>query len=73
MHCNVYPISYRQSIPNPRCLNGIRANLHAQRYEDPLDVYNDLATVFYNAMFFNQSGSTIWSDASTLKVCSLQQ
>lgn len=57
-----------QVIPEPRCLNGIRANIDKNRYKDPLDAYTDLSLVFWNALFYNEPGSQIASDAQTLQV-----
>lgn len=38
------------------------------RYKDPLHAYTDLSLVFWNALFYNEPGSQIASDADTLKV-----
>lgn len=57
-----------QVIPEPRCLNNIKAGVEKGRYKDVMDVYTDLSLVFWNAIFYNEPGSQISNDASTLKV-----
>ncbi|KAH0838855.1 hypothetical protein J3R83DRAFT_7269 [Lanmaoa asiatica] len=37
------------------------------RYKDPINAYTDLSLVFWNALFYNEPGSQIASDAETLK------
>jgi len=59
---------YFEVIPEPRCLNGVRASLEKNRYKGPLDAYTDMSLVFWNALFYNESDSVIASDARTLKV-----
>lgn len=39
------------------------------RYKDPINAYTDLSLVFWNALFYNEPGSQIASDAESLKVC----
>ncbi|KAG7090566.1 hypothetical protein E1B28_009674 [Marasmius oreades] len=63
---NEWP-EYFEIIPEPRCLNNIKAFLEKNRYRDCLDVYTDLALVFWNALFYNEEGSQITHDAETLK------
>ncbi|KAL4064792.1 hypothetical protein V8B97DRAFT_1987062 [Scleroderma yunnanense] len=58
---------YYEVIPEPRCINGIRANVEKNRYKDPLNAYTDLSLVFWNALFYNEPGSQIATDAETLK------
>lgn len=58
---------YYEIIPEPRCINGVRANVEKNRYKDPLNAYTDLSLVFWNALFYNEPGSQIASDAETLK------
>ena len=55
-------------IPEPRCINHIRASVEKNRYKDPLDAYTDLSLVFWNALYYNEPGSQIASDAEVLKV-----
>ena len=62
--------SLPQVIPQPRCINGIKANLAQNKYKNPLDVYEDLNLVFLNALHYNEDASQIAKDATTLKVCS---
>ena len=57
-----------QVIPEPRCLNNIKAGIEKNRYKDALDVYTDLSLVFWNALFYNEPDSQIGLDAQTLKV-----
>ncbi|KAH9947379.1 hypothetical protein B0H21DRAFT_739315 [Amylocystis lapponica] len=58
---------YYEVIPEPRCLNGVKASLEKNKYKDPLDVYDDLNLVFLNALYYNEEGSQISKDAATLK------
>ncbi|KAK2459787.1 hypothetical protein APHAL10511_008219 [Amanita phalloides] len=58
---------YYEVIPEPRCLNNIRAGLAKNRYKDARDVYKDISLVFWNALYYNEPGSQITSDAKTLK------
>ncbi|KAL0067984.1 hypothetical protein AAF712_004887 [Marasmius tenuissimus] len=63
---NEWP-EYFEIIPEPRSLNNIKASLEKNRYKDPLDVYTDLALVFWNAVFYNEESSQIARDAENLK------
>lgn len=63
LHC------FCQIIPQPRCIKVIQNNLAKNKYRDPLDVYTDLGLVFLNALYYNEEGSQIANDATTLKVC----
>ncbi|KAG6333434.1 hypothetical protein ID866_5655 [Astraeus odoratus] len=58
---------YYEVIPEPRCINSIRANVEKNRYKDPLVAYTDISLVFWNALFYNEPGSQIATDAETLK------
>ncbi|TEB29250.1 hypothetical protein FA13DRAFT_1734922 [Coprinellus micaceus] len=58
---------YYEVIPEPRCLNNIKAGVEKGRYKDVMDVYTDLALVFWNAIYYNEPGSQISNDATTLK------
>ncbi|GBE78547.1 hypothetical protein SCP_0114360 [Sparassis crispa] len=58
---------YYEVIPEPRCLDGIKATLEKNKYKDPLNVYNDLNLVFLNALYYNEESSQISKDARTLK------
>ncbi|KAF8122454.1 hypothetical protein EV363DRAFT_1182570 [Boletus edulis] len=58
---------YYELIPEPRCINGVRASVEKNRYKDPINAYTDLSLVFWNALFYNEPGSQIASDAETLK------
>lgn len=57
-----------QVIPEPRCINNVKAGLEKGRYKETSDVYTDLSLVFWNALFYNEPGSQIALDAETLKV-----
>ncbi|KAF9261985.1 hypothetical protein L218DRAFT_869069 [Marasmius fiardii PR-910] len=63
---NEWP-EYFEIIPEPRCIINIKSFLEKGRYKDPLDVYTDLALVFWNALFYNEEGSQITRDAEALK------
>ncbi|KAJ8088817.1 hypothetical protein PM082_014063 [Marasmius tenuissimus] len=63
---NEWP-EYFEIIPEPRSLNNIKASLEKNRYKDSLDVYTDLALVFWNAVFYNEESSQIARDAENLK------
>ena len=59
-------------IPEPRCIDGIKFKLgrsDKKGYDKVLDVYEDLALVFLNALYYNEEGSQIAKDASFLKAC----
>ncbi|PIL30846.1 hypothetical protein GSI_07014 [Ganoderma sinense ZZ0214-1] len=58
---------YYQVIPQPRCINGIKANLAQNKYKNPLEVFDDLNLVFLNALHYNEDASQIAKDATTLK------
>ncbi|PPQ69200.1 hypothetical protein CVT26_003640 [Gymnopilus dilepis] len=58
---------YYEIIPEPRCLKNIQAGVAKGRYKEATDVYTDLSLVFWNALFYNESGSQIALDAETLK------
>lgn len=57
-----------QIIPEPRAINQIKSNLEKDRYKDPQAAYNDLALVFWNAIYYNEEDSPIFMDAEDLKV-----
>ena len=52
-------------------MNNIQASVEKGRYKDVMDVYTDLALVFWNAIYYNEPGSQISNDATTLKVISI--
>ncbi|KAH9927429.1 uncharacterized protein BXZ73DRAFT_48932 [Epithele typhae] len=58
---------YYHVIPKPRCINGIRTALAQNKYRHVLDAFEDLNTVFLNALHYNEEGSQIAKDAETLK------
>ncbi|KAI0757457.1 hypothetical protein C8Q80DRAFT_101939 [Daedaleopsis nitida] len=58
---------YYEVIPQPRCINGVKANLSQNKYKNSLDVFEDLNLVFLNALYYNEEGSQISKDAETLK------
>ncbi|TFK84868.1 hypothetical protein K466DRAFT_664886 [Polyporus arcularius HHB13444] len=58
---------YYEVIPQPRCINGVKANLSQNKYKNALDAFQDLNLVFLNALYYNQEGSQIAKDAATLK------
>ncbi|KAF9007885.1 hypothetical protein BDQ17DRAFT_1455107 [Cyathus striatus] len=58
---------YYEIIPEPRCLNNIRDGVEKGRYREASDVYTDLSLVFWNAIFYNETGSQIVNDAESLK------
>jgi chromatin structure-remodeling complex subunit RSC1/2 len=57
-----------QVIPKPNSLNGISQKLQDGAYKDPLEIYEDLSLVFWNALYYNEPASQIYKDAETLKV-----
>lgn len=62
------PHDIAQVIPEPRCINKIKAGLEKGRYKEASDVYTDLSLVFWNALFYNEPKSQIALDAETVKV-----
>ncbi|KAI0825268.1 hypothetical protein BC628DRAFT_1419247 [Trametes gibbosa] len=58
---------YYEVIPQPRCVNGVKSTLAQNKYKDPLDAFRDLQLVFLNALYYNEPGSQIAKDATTLK------
>ena len=46
----------------------MKANLAQNKYKNPLDAFDDLNLVFLNALHYNEDGSQIAKDATTLKV-----
>ncbi|KIM39044.1 hypothetical protein M413DRAFT_447403 [Hebeloma cylindrosporum] len=58
---------YYEVIPEPRCLKNIQSGVAKGRYKESRDVYTDLSLVFWNALFYNESGSQIATDAAILK------
>ncbi|KAI0294782.1 hypothetical protein BC826DRAFT_909647 [Russula brevipes] len=59
--------NYYQVIPQPRSLNGVLQKLQDGSYKGPLEAYEDLSLVFWNALYYNESSSQIYRDAGTLK------
>jgi chromatin structure-remodeling complex subunit RSC1/2 len=57
-----------QVIPEPRCIDGIKAGVEKGRYKDAAVVYEDVNLVFANALHYNEFDSQIAKDANTLKV-----
>jgi len=49
-------------------LNGVLADLKANRFTDAQAVYDDLNLIFLNALHYNREDSQIAKDANTLKV-----
>jgi hypothetical protein len=62
-----YP-DYYDVIKKPRCVIGIRSQLESNGYDNCLDVYEDLDTVFTNAQEYNEEDSSISVDAEKLRV-----
>ncbi|KAH9850627.1 hypothetical protein C2E23DRAFT_904961 [Lenzites betulinus] len=58
---------YYEVIPQPRCINGVKSTLAQNKYRDALDAFRDLQLVFLNALYYNEPGSQIAKDATTLK------
>ncbi|KAG2024033.1 bromeodomain-containing protein [Coprinopsis cinerea AmutBmut pab1-1] len=58
---------YYEVIPEPRCINNIKAGVEKGRYKDVMQVYTDLSLVFWNALFYNEPESQIAEDAEKLK------
>ncbi|KAI0638927.1 hypothetical protein C8Q77DRAFT_1078438 [Trametes polyzona] len=58
---------YYEVIPQPRCINGVKSTLAQNKYKEPLDAFQDLQLVFLNALYYNEPGSQIAKDATTLK------
>lgn len=63
---------YYEVIPQPRCLNGVRAKLREDGYENCLAVLKDLNLVFLNALHYNEDGSQVSQDAEKLIVSASQ-
>ena len=57
-----------QVIPQPRCIHGVKSTLAQNKYRHALDAFEDLNLVFLNALHYNEDGSQIAKDATTLKV-----
>ena len=57
-----------QVIQEPKCLNGVLADLKANRFKEIQTVYDDLNLIFLNALHYNREESQISKDAKTLKV-----
>ncbi|KAF9644688.1 hypothetical protein BDM02DRAFT_3121491 [Thelephora ganbajun] len=58
---------YYEVIQDPKCLNGVLADLKANRFKDAQAVYDDLNLIFLNALHYNREDSQIAKDANTLK------
>ncbi|THG96542.1 hypothetical protein EW026_g5306 [Hermanssonia centrifuga] len=58
---------YYEIIPAPRSINIVKESLAKNKYQDPLQLYEDLSLVFLNALFYNEDGSQISKDADSLK------
>ena len=49
-------------------MNGVLADLKANRFKDAQAVYDDLNLIFLNALHYNIEDSQIAKDSNTLKV-----
>ncbi|KDQ17463.1 hypothetical protein BOTBODRAFT_29646 [Botryobasidium botryosum FD-172 SS1] len=58
---------YYAVIPEPRCLDGVKATFEKGAFNDPLELFSDISLVFSNALHFNEEGSVIYKDANILK------
>ncbi|TFL01460.1 hypothetical protein BDV98DRAFT_530258 [Pterulicium gracile] len=58
---------YYQTIPEPRCLDGIHSSLQKKEYKTPAEAYDDISLIFWNALFYNEPESLVVKDAQTLK------
>jgi chromatin structure-remodeling complex subunit RSC1/2 len=59
---------YYDVITNPRCINGVKEELQNNGYQECMDVFKDLETIFLNALQYNEEGSGIQGDAEKLRV-----
>ncbi|TRM58713.1 hypothetical protein BD626DRAFT_573229 [Schizophyllum amplum] len=58
---------YYQLVPAPRSIEETQKSLASNKYHNAIDAYTDLTLVFWNALFYNETGSQIAEDAKTLK------
>ncbi|KAL5518380.1 hypothetical protein ACEPAH_62 [Sanghuangporus vaninii] len=61
---------YYEIITEPRCIDGVKFKLgrsDKRGYNNALVVFEDLSLVFLNALYYNEEGSQISKDATTLK------
>jgi hypothetical protein len=66
-----YP-DYYVTIKNPIALDTIVSRIEKEEYEDTEALKTDLTLMTSNAKKYNQKGSSIYEDAVTLQVRSLQ-
>ncbi|EIN13357.1 hypothetical protein PUNSTDRAFT_78873 [Punctularia strigosozonata HHB-11173 SS5] len=59
---------YYRIIPHPRCLNDVKKKIDKDEYKECTDAYGDLNLVFLNALYYNEDGSQVHSDATRLKM-----
>ncbi|KAH8822762.1 hypothetical protein DL96DRAFT_1619137 [Flagelloscypha sp. PMI_526] len=60
--------NYYDMIPHPRSVNMVKHKLEEDKYDDPMQLYEDLSLVFWNAIYYNEEESVIAKDASKLKL-----
>ncbi|BGP38588.1 hypothetical protein JCM10450v2_002537 [Rhodotorula kratochvilovae] len=63
---NLWP-DYYQLIVEPMAFETVRARVQKGHYKTVEPFYQDVMTIFENAMFYNEDSSRIWKDAMVLK------
>ncbi|GAA5936672.1 hypothetical protein JCM3775_000164 [Rhodotorula graminis] len=58
---------YYQLIAEPMAFETVRARVQKNHYKAVEPFYQDVMTIFENAMFYNEESSRIWKDAMVLK------
>ncbi|GAA5835973.1 hypothetical protein JCM9279_002155 [Rhodotorula babjevae] len=58
---------YYQLIAEPMAFETVRARVQRNHYKAVEPFYQDVMTIFENAMFYNEDSSRIWKDAMVLK------
>jgi chromatin structure-remodeling complex subunit RSC1/2 len=59
---------YYEVITNPRCINGVKEELKTGGYNECMDAFKDLETIFLNALNYNEDTSGIYADAEKFRV-----
>lgn len=59
---------YYQLIADPMAFEIVRQRVDKGHYKAVEPFYQDVMTIFENAMFYNEQASRIWKDAMVLKV-----
>ncbi|GAA6052416.1 hypothetical protein JCM3770_000231 [Rhodotorula araucariae] len=63
---NLWP-DYYQLIVEPMAFETVRGRVQKNHYKTVEPFYQDVMTIFENAMFYNEDSSRIWKDAMVLK------